>query len=325
MTDEVVDVHAHWFPPEYRAALIEVRDRYGSCESLQRALADKRVSDIAEFTDLAIRQRLLDEAGITTQVLSLSTPHVWHPAVTARERLTWSFNDGCASAHDLDARLRFFATLPLPFIEAAIAEFDRTQTLPGYAGVAVPTHVDGVGWDDPMWTPLLEHLDRNGVTVLVHPDGFCARGLLEAYYLDWTVGAPFEDTLCAMKLVHSGVVDRFPGIRWIVPHLGGLVPMVLDRVDRIWALNKDKVGGDRPPSEGLRRLYYDTANSTIATLRLAVEALGADRLVFGTDFPYVDRHDLRRPIRDVVAVVPGAAQVLSGAGAHRIEQCERLA
>ena len=318
MTNDVVDVHAHWFPPQYRAALTEVHDRYGPCESLLRALGDKRVGDIPEFTDLAIRQRLLDEAGITTQVLSLSTPHVWHPEVAARELLTRSFNNGCASAHDLDARLRFFATLPLPFVPAAIAELDRVRTLPGYAGVAVPTHVDGIGWDDPRWTPLLEHLDRAGAAVLVHPDGFCVRGLLDAYYLDWTVGAPFEDTLCAMKLVHSGVLDRFPEIRWIVPHLGGLVPMVLDRVDRLWALNKDKVGGDRPPSEGLRRLYYDTANSTIATLRLAAEVLGADRLVFGTDFPYVDRHDLLRPIRELRAAVPEADTILSGA--QRFEQ-----
>jgi len=115
-------------------------------------------------------------------------------------------------------------------------------------------------------------------------------------------------------------VDHFPGIRWIVPHLGGLVPMVLDRVDRLWALNKDKVGGDHPPSEGLRRLYYDTANSTEATLRLAVEVLGADRLVFGTDFPYVDRHDLRRPIHDLLAAVPDAARVLAGSAALRVER-----
>jgi aminocarboxymuconate-semialdehyde decarboxylase len=317
MSAETVDVHAHWFPPAYRAGLSEIHDRYGPCESLLRALGDDRVGRIPEFTDLAVRRRLLDEAGITTQVLSLSTPHVWHPEVAAREHLTRAFNDGCASAHELDTRLRFFATLPLPFLPAAIAELERARTLPGYAGVAVPTHVDGVGWDDPRWTRLLERLDEDASTVLVHPDGFCVRGPLEAYYLDWTVGAPFEDTLCAMKLVHSGVLDRFPRIRWIVPHLGGLVPMVLDRVDRIWALNRDKVGGEHPPSEGLRRLYYDTANSTRATLRLAAEVLGTDRLVFGTDFPYVDRHDLLRPIRDLLAAVPDAAQILAGAAALR--------
>ena len=315
MSGPVVDVHAHWFPPGYRHALTEVRDRYGSCESLDRALADRRVGTIPEFTDLDLRRGLLDGAGITTQILSLSTPHVWHPLVAAREQLTQTFNDGCAAARDSDARLRFFATLPLPFVPESVAEWERARALPGYAGVAVPTHVDGTGWDDPRWTTLLEELDRAGTTVLVHPDGFCVRGLLTDYYLDWTVGAPFEDTLCAMKLVHSGVVDRFPGIRWIVPHLGGLVPMVLDRVDRLWALNRDEVGGDRPPSEGLRRLFYDTANTTPATLRLAAVVFGADRLVFGTDFPYVDRHDLGRPVREVLATLAGGDQILSGSAA----------
>jgi aminocarboxymuconate-semialdehyde decarboxylase len=320
VTEQVVDVHAHWFPPEYRAALTEVHHRHGPSEALLRALGDDRVAEIPEFTDLDVRRRLLDQAGITAQVLSLSTPHVWHPAVAAREQLTRAFNDGCSSAYQDDARLRFFATLPLPFVPEAITELDRARTLPGYVGVAVPTHVDGIGWDESRWTPLLEHLDGAGATVLVHPDGFCVRGPLEAYYLDWTVGAPFEDTLCALKLVHSGAVDRFPGIRWIVPHLGGLVPMVLDRVDRLWALNRDRVGGEHPPSEGLRRLYYDTANSTEATLRLAVEVLGADRLVFGTDFPYVDRHDLRRPIHDLRTAVPDAARVLASSAALRLEQ-----
>jgi aminocarboxymuconate-semialdehyde decarboxylase len=315
VSGQVVDVHAHWFPPGYRRALSEVRDRHGSCESLDRALADGRVGTVPEFTDLDLRRGLLDGAGITTQILSLSAPHVWHPLVGARERLVRAFNDGCAGARDSDARLRFFATLPLPFVPSAVAELVRARVLPGYAGVAVPTHVDGTGWDDPCWTPLLEDLDEAGETVLVHPDGFCVRGLLTDYYLDWTVGAPFEDTLCAMKLVHSGVVDRFPGIRWIVPHLGGLVPMILDRVDRIWALNREAVGGDRPPSGGLRRLLFDTANTTPATLRLAAEVLGADRLVFGTDFPYVDRQDLGRPVREVLATLADGDSILSGSAA----------
>ncbi|MFE5700508.1 amidohydrolase family protein [Rhodococcus koreensis] len=312
MTTSIVDVHSHWFPPEYRAALTEVRERYGPCESLDRALADERVATIPEFTDLDLRGRLLTDAAITTQILSLSTPHVWHPDVSARRRLAEAFNDGCASAHGVDARLLFLATLPLPFVDACIEELRRVRWLPGCAGISVPTHVDGVGWDDARWTPLLEELDRGGQTVLVHPDGFCARGLLTQYYLDWTVGAPFEDTLCAMKLVHSGIIDRFPRIEWIVPHLGGLVPMILDRVDRIWALNKEKVGGEYPPSQGLRRLAYDTANTTPQTLRLAAAVLGADRLVFGTDFPYIDRHDLARPVRDIYTEFADAGQILAG-------------
>ncbi|MGC7102633.1 hypothetical protein ACPZ19_48880 [Amycolatopsis lurida] len=95
MSDQVVDVHAHWFPPGYRRALTEVRDRHGSCESLDRALADGRVGTVPEFTDLDLRRGLLDDAGITSQILSLSAPHVWHPLVGARELLVRAFNDGC--------------------------------------------------------------------------------------------------------------------------------------------------------------------------------------------------------------------------------------
>ncbi len=101
----------------------------------------------------------------------------------------------------------------------------------------------------------------------------------------WSVGAPMEDTVAIMHLVIAGIPSRYPRMKIVASHLGGLLPMVVRRVDDHMAFE----AGDTPerPSLAFRRLWYDTVgHNHVPALRAAAEALGADRLLLGTDFPY---------------------------------------
>ena len=101
----------------------------------------------------------------------------------------------------------------------------------------------------------------------------------------WSVGAPIEDTIAIMDLVIAGIPSRYPDMKIIASHLGGLLPMVVKRVDD----HMDFEAPDTPerPSLAFRRLWYDTVgHNHVPALRAAAEALGADRLLLGTDFPY---------------------------------------
>lgn len=305
-----VDVHAHWFPAPFLAEVAAVRAEFGGSRTVDQLAADQRIATAEEFANLtAERLRLMDEAGIATQILSYSAPHVYHPTVAARERLVRSWNDATAdAAASSGGRFHFFATLPLPFASVALREIERVRGRVGLLGFAMPTHIDGGPIDDPEFAPVFDAINEGGDVVFLHPDGFCVRGALEDHAMEWTVGAPFEDTIAALRLVNSHIVERCPDIRFVLPHLGGTLPFLLSRIDRHWSSRRAE-GDDIAPSTLIRKLYFDTAQSSPAMLAMAAETLGADHLVFGTDFPYMNRTDFASPARDLLGLGEEAALV----------------
>jgi len=151
--------------------------------------------------------------------------------------------------------------------------------------------VAGRPLDDPAFDPFFAELDRRGAVLFLHPVGAGAGPNTEQYGLTWMIGAPVEDTVAALRLVLSGLTTRYPRVRIIVPHLGGTLPFLFQRLDdaaeRHRASARDELPIEDPPSDLIRRLWFDTVNQYPAALRCACEAFGADRLMLGTDFPYL--------------------------------------
>lgn len=126
--------------------------------------------------------------------------------------------------------------------------------------------------------------------------------------------------LAAAKLVFSGVVRRFPGIRWVLAHLGGAVPYLAERLDRGYeAFRECRRHIDRPPSEYLHGFYYDTVNFDPAALRLAVEFAGVDHLLAGSDYPHQigSLEKMEASIAELGLDLQGKAKVLA-ANARRL-------
>jgi aminocarboxymuconate-semialdehyde decarboxylase len=118
----------------------------------------------------------------------------------------------------------------------------------------------------------------------IHPVGVEA---MTEYWLMPLVGFTFDTTLAAAKLVFSGVVERYPGIRWVLAHLGGAIPYLAERLDRGYeAFEECRQEISRPPSAYLKDFYYDTVNFDPAALQLAIDFAGADHLVAGSDYPH---------------------------------------
>jgi aminocarboxymuconate-semialdehyde decarboxylase len=273
-----IDVHAHYFPEVY----LETFDRFGALDT-----DAGRNLRAGAGSEIDARLAMMDAAGVDTQVLSVG-PYV--PAF-ARER------DAIATArlgNDLYAelagahpgRFRAFAALPLPHIDAALAELARTLDQLGMAGATITTSILGGSVADPRFAPVFEELDRRGAALFIHPAGVAACSpLVEANGLTWPIGAPIEDTMVALHLVAAGFPRRYPRLKIIIPHLGGAMPLLLPRLDdhRFLFLPAEA----EAPSATVRRFWYDTvAHGSITALRCACEALGADRLVLGSDYPY---------------------------------------
>jgi aminocarboxymuconate-semialdehyde decarboxylase len=292
----VVDVQTHLYPQAYLDALAVVARGSGRAAEIAReTLADPLIDSDPLFTgDLRRRLELMDAAGVDTHVLSFPAPFVWSDDAEQCRVLTTAFNDGCAEVvRDHPGRFALVATLPLPHVDESISEAERALDELEAVGVSLCTHCDGMPIEDVRFDPLYAFLSEREVPVLLHPDGFSAAGALADYGMEWAIGAPFDDTIVALRVVYSGLLDRHPGIEWIVPHLGGTLPFLLKRVDRVWQRDAEvQELLDDPPSTHLRRLWFDTVNPDDRCLQLSAAVLGADRLMYASDFPFASRQDL---------------------------------
>jgi aminocarboxymuconate-semialdehyde decarboxylase len=289
----VIDVHNHFYPPEYLDAL-------GPLDSTIKVTHDKDGNPLVHYPgdynvlvrghrDIAYRQEVLDQEGVDVQVISLTTPgtHIEAPAVAAA--LATITNDAFARIRDeRGSRFVPLATLPLCDPGASVLEYLRATDELRLPGAMLFSNVNGVGLDDARFWPLYEAAnDRNGV-LMIHPTYPVGVESMTEYWLMPLNGFLFDTTLAASKLVFSGVAKRYPRVRWILGHLGGTIPYLAERLDRGYrAFAGCRKHIDEPPTAYLKRqFYYDTVNFSQGPLKLAIEFAGADHILAGSDYPH---------------------------------------
>lgn len=235
-------------------------------------------------------QRLadMDAAGVDVQVLSLGTPNVYVADLDESRALAVLTNDllaGLSRAHP--TRFRALASLPLGRMDDALAELERAIGGLGMDGVQLGTNYRGEYLDLPRFQPLLEELDRRGLTVFLHPVPRREVGPGRDYGLCMILDYPADTSTCVARLIFGGVLDRYPRIRWLLAHCGGALPFVQGRMDVVSRGFAESRGTPALPSAYLRRLYYDTVTSGHwPAVRCALDTVGASQVLFGTDCPH---------------------------------------
>jgi aminocarboxymuconate-semialdehyde decarboxylase len=288
----IVDVHNHFYPPAYLDAL-------RSGESVVRVEMDSSGNPhihypgdynvaVAGHRDIAYRQGVLEREGVDTQVITLTTPgtHVESPAIAVRyARLV---NDAFAAiVAERAPRFTALATLPLNDPAASLTELRRAVEELHMPGAMLFSNVNGVALADQRFWPLYEAADAYGAVLHIHPTSPVGVEAMTSYWLMPLVGFLFDTTLAAAHLVFSGVAERFPRIRWVLSHLGGAIPYLAERLDRGYEnFAECRRHIARPPSEYLRRWYYDTVNFDPHALRLAIEFAGVEHILAGSDYPH---------------------------------------
>ncbi len=238
-------------------------------------------------TELDARLRLMDRAGVQMQVLS-ACPQLPYGEDREKAARTARFvNDQYAGLPGrYPDRFSAFAALPMPHLDESLGEMGRALDELHLAGVAMNTTVLGRALVEPEYEPIFAELNRRSAVLYLHPAGNSACSpLIANYHLTWMVGAPVEDTISVMHLITHGIPTRYPDIKIINSHLGGALPMLLQRADDQYRWETP----DTPelPSVAARRMWYDTVgHGHVPALRCAIDSLGADRLLLGTDFPY---------------------------------------
>ncbi|MFD4142916.1 amidohydrolase family protein [Streptomyces sp. NPDC058572] len=303
------DVHAHLWSEGY----LRLLESYGREDTAtQRGLG---AGDSP--AELDARFAMNDAAGIDHQILSVSPQTPYFAAEAEAVRAARLANDLYADVvRDRPRRFSAFAALPLPHLDASLEELAHALDDLGMAGVGLTTSVLGRSLGDPVFRPLFEELDHRGSVLSLHPAGRDAGSpLIAENRMRWMVGAPMEDTVCAMHLMLEGIPRRFPRLRIVHAHLGGALPMLLPRAD-------EHVPWEAPdivemPTVAARRMYYDTvAHGHAPAVRAAADSYGADRLMLGTDFPYQTGDGLRRAVDFLrEALTPEEAEAVLKAGA----------
>ncbi|MGH3296783.1 MAG: amidohydrolase family protein [Trebonia sp.] len=277
----IIDVHSHLFPPGLMAAIAKAGGRLPQLEAAPQ-----------QSMSLGERHELMLENQVDLGLLSVGVLQPYHDDVRTAVDLAREANDTyLQTSADSGGWLATWAALPLPHVDAALAELDRVAGDPGCVGVTLGTSVLDLDLDDKVLEPVYQALNDRGSTVFVHPSMAFAGFGPNDLGMQRSIGGMIEDTVAGIRLLLSGIVVRYPRVNFIVPHLGGTLPFIYGRVRRHIAAAEKKWADEGLVSAddactGLSRLWWDTATRHVPALTCAVETLGADRLVFGTDYPY---------------------------------------
>jgi aminocarboxymuconate-semialdehyde decarboxylase len=267
--------------------------------------------------DIDHRLRDMDRKDISVRILSLSAPNVylWNGAdqVAAARRINDALADVCRRH---PGRFVGLASLPLKDIEGSLAELDRCVNGLGMKGVIIGSNIDGLQLDNPRFDPVWAKINALRLPVFEHPMFPSNSAGLEGFELPLRLGLIFDTTLVATRLIYSGVFARYPNFPYIMAHTGGALLMALERLDNGYRLFPDcRRYIAKLPSEYAKQLYYDTTAFDQKALTFALDAVGPQQLLFGTDDPFIGADTSH------VTTLPVSAadkQLILGANAARL-------
>jgi 6-methylsalicylate decarboxylase len=269
-----IDVHAHYLPESYRTALLD--NGHGQPDGFPRIPAWSAEEHVA----------VMDRLGIATSLLSISSPGV-HLAdeAAARDRAREVNEAGRRAVLDHPGRFGLFASLPLPDVDAAVAEIDYCCDRLDVDGFTLLTNIGGTYLGAPAFQPVFRELDRRRARLFIHPTS-------PACWAHTSLGRPrpmleffFDTTRAVVDLVLSGTIAQHPGIEFIVPHAGATLPMVADRVNVFAGLLAVDPAVD--VLRDLGRLHFDLAGFPVPRQLDALLTLTTlEHLHYGSDYPF---------------------------------------
>ena len=291
-----IDIFNHIFPKKFF-------DKYIDAGQGGKDIG-KRVSNIQTIVDVDSRLRILDEFGDYVQVITLPLPPLEILAGPDKSpELAREGNDGLAElVKKHDRFLGFAASLPMNNPKAAEKEMTRALDELGAFGIQMYSNAAGKPLDSPEFLPLFEEAVRRDIPIWVHP----ARGAdfpdyqtesRSQYEIWWTFGWPYETSVAMARLVFSGYFDKFPTLKIITHHMGGMIPYFEGRVGYGWdQLGKRTTDVDyvsllksmkKRPVEYFKNFYADTALFGAApATQCGFDFFGLENVVFASDMPF---------------------------------------
>ena len=326
MPMRTITLEEHFTTPEFLKATGQFRPAHARIQELTRRLLDLGPERLAD----------MDAAQIDLQVMSLSSAGLDKLAPAAATSLVRDVNDRLAAAVSAHPdRFAAFATVALQEPEKAAGELERCIGSLHFKGLIVSGTLNGVFLDDPRFTPVFEAVQALDVPIYVHP-GLPTQPVKDAYYsgLPGNVGLGLslagwgwhaETGLHCLRLILTGVFDRFPKLKIIVGHMGDHLPFNIARADRIFG----ELAGENsaPPFERkvmdyFREHFYVTTSGyfDVPPFLCALAVLGSDRVLFSVDYPYASN----LAGREFLDTLPASAEDLEKISHRNAERILKL-
>ncbi|KAL8871145.1 MAG: hypothetical protein Q9174_002966 [Haloplaca sp. 1 TL-2023] len=317
----VVDVHTHIYPPSY-LSLLRSRNTPPYIHDFPDRRTPSRLIILpsdddpsvppeargrpidASYSSIEEKLKFMDTHGIFISVISLANP--WLDFLPPQEAVKWAgtINDELDRIchYSIGIRLYAFATLPLSApIYQIVAEIHRIKDLQHIKSIIFSTTALGSGLDDPALNPVWAALEASQTLIFLHPhyglpnDVYGPRNANYGHVLPLALGFPLETTIAFTRMWLSGVFDRYPDLKILIAHAGGAVPYLAGRIEscvqneRSFAPSQDdRRSGPKISLEGVLKsnVYLDAIIHSEASLKAAVDLVGSEKVMFGTDHPF---------------------------------------
>ncbi|NQV54767.1 MAG: amidohydrolase, partial [Rhodospirillales bacterium] len=224
----------------------------------------------------------------------------------------------CVATHP--DRFVGLGSIPLPNTEMAVAELERCVGELGFRGVEINSQVTGDELSAPRLEPFFAKAEELDILIFIHTAGHTYTDRLTEHYFLNIIGHPIEATMAISHLIFDGVMDRHPGLKICVAHGGGYLPSYAGRMDHAYHARPDvRDGLPKPPSEYLKRFYFDTMVFEPDQLKYLIDKFGSDHILLGTDYPYdMGDEDPLGLIGRVAGLDEAAASAIAGGNAAKI-------
>ena len=296
-----IDAHNHIYPQRFIEDIR--RGRFGRVASIERTNGSESIVVRGKILgkDFEVKNKLkpldyeaglrfkdMERMGVDRQILSI------YPQMTlymleaeVNKELAASINDGLnALAREHPDKFSCMATVPLQDPSAAADELGRAKKT-GHIGVMIISNVAGMNLSDPSLDVFWVKVSELNLPVFIHPQNVCGgRDRLKEFYLRNFIGNPLDTTIAVACLIFGGVLDRYPKVRFYLAHMGGYVPWIRGRWQHGYGIREEpKVHGAKDPEQYIGKFYFDPIIFNADCLEFGVKTLGADRIVYGTDYP----------------------------------------
>jgi predicted TIM-barrel fold metal-dependent hydrolase len=315
-TSGKIDCQSHLFCPEL-VALMEERasdPRVYTKDGVRVLQMGDWLRKIPpHYLDVNAKLAAKDAAGIALTALSINDPGPeWfgNDAVPAAQMAN-DFIAGVVKQHPT----RFFGlcVLPLPDTAAALAELDRCVHQLGLKGILLYTNLAGRFPDEPQFRPLFARAVELDIPVLLHPAKPVTIDFVKGYEMTSTLGNMFDNTIALTRLLMSGLLDEFPKLKLVCPHLGGTLPYIVGRLDhQVTVLKRGPRNLARKPSEYFQQMWLDIVSPLPLAMKFAVEFMGPERLLYSSDHPWVQPEVISDALRSLHLPAADESRIFSG-------------
>ena len=295
-------------------------------EGANQAITEEREKKLVDLGDLRLKD--MDASGIDLQVISHAVAGIGTVSADESVRLAKQANDQLAAAVAAHPdRFAGFATLPVSEPEAAADELERAVRQLGFKGTMINGTINGRFLDDPSFLPILERAVALDVPIYIHP-GVPPIAVREAYYSGFEPainlalatggwGWHSEVGIHALRLILAGVFDRLPTLQIIIGHMGEMLPFMLARIDNTLTSQARHLQR-RVPEYFLRNFHITNSGFfTNPPLLVALQVMGADRIIFSVDYPY-STNEQGRTFLDNASISPADKEKISHLNAERL-------